>query len=107
MELLRQVAKYPPDTLFYFDAWTFGYEEVWQSLSTFLGSKIHVDNYRSKVYQSLLQGEEALSSDATKLNGSRIGNDERKGGCLTTKQARIHSCEKGTGCEIWNKRKCF
>jgi DNA cross-link repair 1C protein len=39
-ELLRKVAKYPPDTKFHFSAWTFGYEEVWMALSRALKSPV-------------------------------------------------------------------
>lgn len=102
MELLRQVAKYPPDTLFYLDAWTFGYEDVWQALSTFLGTQIHVDDYRHSLYTSLLYSKDLRSPEAFKLIGSNCGNHFQKG-CLSTEQSRVHSCEKGTGCSIWNK----
>ena len=39
-ELLRKVAKYPPDTVFHFTAWTYGYEEVWLALSRALKSRV-------------------------------------------------------------------
>jgi len=39
-ELLQKVAKYPPDTVFHFAAWTFGYEEVWMALSRALKSPV-------------------------------------------------------------------
>lgn len=39
-ELLEKVQAYPDDTIFYFRAWTFGYEEVWQALSAALNSKV-------------------------------------------------------------------
>jgi len=39
-ELLQKVAKYPEDTVFYFTAWTFGYEEVWMALSKALKSPV-------------------------------------------------------------------
>lgn len=103
MELLRQVSKYPSGTVFYVDAWTLGYEEVWQSLSTFLGSQIHVDDYRHSLYTSLLYSKEPRAPEAFKLIGAQCGNHFRKG-CLTTESSQIHSCEKGTGCSIWNKR---
>lgn len=39
-ELLEKVSKYPPTTEFYFNAWTFGYEEVWMTLSRSLKSQV-------------------------------------------------------------------
>lgn len=39
-ELLEKVSKYPKDTVFYFSAWTYGYEEVWIALSKALNTKV-------------------------------------------------------------------
>jgi DNA cross-link repair 1C protein len=39
-ELLQKVSQYPPDTVFHFEAWTFGYEEVWMALSRALNSPV-------------------------------------------------------------------
>ena len=39
-ELLRKVEGYPDDTIFYFRAWTFGYEEAWVALSVALNAKV-------------------------------------------------------------------
>lgn len=39
-ELLRKVARYPSDTIFHLQAWTYGYEEVWVALSRVLKSPV-------------------------------------------------------------------
>lgn len=39
-ELLQKVEAYPSDTVFYFRAWTFGYEDVWIALSAALNTKV-------------------------------------------------------------------
>lgn len=39
-ELLRKVAKYPKDTVFHIQAWTYGYEDVWVALSKALKSPV-------------------------------------------------------------------
>ena len=103
-ELLDKVGEYPKDTLFYFDAWTFGYEDVWQALWSYLGHRIHVDKYRAGLYLSLATGPEPRAPEATKLVGYYCGNHFNEG-CLTRGPSRIHSCEHGTGCEIWNQGK--
>lgn len=41
-ELLRKIELYPDDTVFYFRAWTFGYEDVWLALSAALNSNVGV-----------------------------------------------------------------
>lgn len=104
MELLRAVSQYPEDTVFYVDTWTFGYEEVWQALSTFLHTRVHVDDYRMRLYLALASSKEAKAPEAYQLIGAQIGNQFQQG-CLSTQQQRIHSCEKGTTCTVWDKRK--
>ena len=39
-ELLKKVSRYPIDTVFHFNAWTFGYEDVWIALSSALRSQV-------------------------------------------------------------------
>jgi hypothetical protein len=120
-ELLDKVSQYPDDTIFYFHSWTFGYENVWIALSAFLGSRIHLDDYRSRIYGSLSaldKGElkqagldvestnKALREhgleirEANALCGFRHGNHIHPG-CLTSRESvRIHSCERGMGCRV-------
>jgi hypothetical protein len=120
-ELLDKVSQYPNDTIFYFHSWTFGYENVWIALSSFLGSQIHLDDYRARIYGSLstLDKKQLRKSglnvpsdnkslresglevrEAPALCGFRNGNHIQPG-CLTSREcARIHSCEQGMGCEI-------
>lgn len=38
-ELLKKVLMYPKDTVFHFQSWTPGYEDVWLALSSALGSQ--------------------------------------------------------------------
>ncbi|PTD05121.1 hypothetical protein FCULG_00000689 [Fusarium culmorum] len=65
-ELLKKISKYPKDTVFHFQAWTYGYEDVWIALSKALKSKIHVDDYKLRIYGSLKsRNPRALSSSAT------------------------------------------
>ncbi|KAH8700541.1 putative DNA repair protein [Talaromyces proteolyticus] len=99
-ELLEKVKRYPEETVFYLRAWTFGYEEVWQALSTTLNSKIHVDRYQYGLYKSLaIQSHSMPGLDAaTFLCGFQLGN-EFIPGCLTSDEiVRIHSCEPGAFC---------
>lgn len=41
-DLLTKVSKYPKDTIFHFQAWTFGYEDVWIALSKYLNSRVRI-----------------------------------------------------------------
>ena len=99
-ELLGKISKYPKDTIFYFDTWTFGYEDVWMTLSGFLDCQVHVDDYRYKLYRALAAGEGIKAEEAARLFGYKCGNHTQEG-CLTERQSRLHSCEQGTGCEVF------
>jgi hypothetical protein len=120
-ELIQKVSQYPDNTIFYFHSWTFGYENAWIALSSFLGSRIHLDDYRARIYGSLstLDKKQLRESglnvqsdnkslresglevrEATALCGFRNGNHIQPG-CLTScENVRIHSCEQGMGCRI-------
>ena len=39
-ELLEAISKYPQNTVFHFNAWTLGYEDVWVALSAALGTQV-------------------------------------------------------------------
>jgi hypothetical protein len=41
-ELLQKVKSYPSSTVFHFEAWTFGYEDVWIALSRALRSQVRL-----------------------------------------------------------------
>ncbi|KAF2219497.1 beta-lactamase-like protein [Elsinoe ampelina] len=89
-------------TRYYFHAWTAGYEEVLVALASFLGSRVHVDEYRYKLYSGLLEGENRDVREAARLVGFREGN-RWQDGCLTREdgeEVRIHACEKGMGCDV-------
>ncbi|KAF1926194.1 uncharacterized protein M421DRAFT_94059 [Didymella exigua CBS 183.55] len=123
-ELLEKVSTYPDDTVFYFHSWTFGYENVWVALSSFLNSRIHLDDYRTRIYGSLssldrkslreagldVQSENKFLKEigieireAAVLCGFRNGNHMQPG-CLTSSEnVRIHSCERGMGCSILDR----
>lgn len=46
-ELLDKVARYPDDTLFYFSAWTYGYEDVWIALAKALNTQVCSSHYQT------------------------------------------------------------
>ncbi|KAH7276037.1 hypothetical protein B0J15DRAFT_375146, partial [Fusarium solani] len=107
-ELLCKVSKYPSDTVFHFQAWTYGYEDVWVALSKTLKSQVHVDDYKLRIYGSLKSrpSEARFSSDvhltpeSPALTGHMCGNTPHQG-CLTPNEnVRLHSCEKGAMCEV-------
>ncbi|KAJ5807753.1 DNA repair metallo-beta-lactamase [Penicillium riverlandense] len=98
-ELLRKVEAYPDGTVFYFRAWTFGYEDVWMALSAALNTKVHVDQYQMGLYRSLMRASGTHSiTEASALCGFSLGN-RAVAGCLSSDAAsRVHSCEPGVTC---------
>ncbi|KAK4149680.1 beta-lactamase-like protein [Chaetomidium leptoderma] len=105
-ELLRKISRYPAETIFHFQAWTYGYEDVWLALSKALGSKIHVDEYKMLMFRSLVATNPGnkfapsahLTPEAPGLVGFMCGNTYHSG-CLTRDETvRLHSCEKGNYC---------
>ncbi|KAI1307087.1 artemis protein [Xylaria venustula] len=111
-ELFEKVRQYPDDTIFHFQAWTYGYEEVWIALSKALNSKIHVDDYKMRVFKSLITrpkdnrwaAQTHLAKEAPALVGFTCGNSPHEG-CLTRDEnVRIHSCQKGMGCSVMDNK---
>lgn len=74
-DLIRKVARYPPNTLFYFRAWTFGYEEVWIALAAALNTRIHVDGYWKSVYDGLRGSRSRSSSNDELRSDGAVGVD--------------------------------
>lgn len=103
-ELLEKVQRYPKETVFYIEAWTFGYEDVWVALSNFLGQKVHLDQYRYGIYTSLAKANNGLGClESPTLAGFKVGNHYKEG-CLTRDHnTRIHSCEHGFACPTINE----
>ncbi|KAF2205330.1 hypothetical protein GQ43DRAFT_468290 [Delitschia confertaspora ATCC 74209] len=123
-DLLENVSRYPKDTVFYFHSWTYGYENVWITLSSFLDSQIHLDPYRFRIYSSLSQLINKSSQDSLSLGvresaalcGFQNGNHFHpgiltpsphlpNGGASSQKPVRLHSCEQGMGCPVMEQRK--
>ncbi|GKT86040.1 artemis protein [Colletotrichum tofieldiae] len=107
-ELLRKVALYPNDTIFHIQAWTYGYEQVWIALSKALKSRIHVDDYKMRMFSSLtgktsndrFGSSVHLCPEAPALAGYICGNTPHPG-CLTRDEhVRLHSCERGNFCSV-------
>ncbi|KAI5272164.1 hypothetical protein E4T47_04556 [Aureobasidium subglaciale] len=101
-ELLKKAAEYPPETIFYLNTWTFGYEEAWIALAAALKTRVHLDDYRWRLYSSQRDQPTCYGPQTAPLVGYKLGNHEHPG-CLTNslEGVRIHSCETGTRCEVF------
>ncbi|KAH0019260.1 hypothetical protein KCU78_g6873, partial [Aureobasidium melanogenum] len=101
-ELIKKASQYPPETIFYLNTWTFGYEEAWVALSAALKTRVHLDDYRWRLYSSQRDQPTCYGPQTAPLVGYKLGNHEHPG-CLTNllEGARVHSCERGTRCEVF------
>ena len=101
-ELLSQVSKLPEDTIFYFRAWTLGYEQVWMSLCNLLGSQVHIDAYQLRLFNGITEnGKDGYSMfEGPALTGFSVGNQEQLGCLSTDPNSRLHSCEPGSPCHM-------
>ncbi|KAI9751033.1 MAG: hypothetical protein M4579_006208 [Chaenotheca gracillima] len=102
-ELLEKVRLYPAGTIFHFNTWTFGYEEVWIALAAVLGTKIHLDEYRMGLYGSLSRTGGSCP-EVSSLCGFRLGNHFHDGILTTNQETQMHSCERGTACTVFSNR---
>ncbi|KAL8749004.1 MAG: hypothetical protein Q9184_006977 [Pyrenodesmia sp. 2 TL-2023] len=100
-ELLTKLSAFPEDTIFHFNAWTLGYEDVFVAVAAHLRSQIHVDDYKFRLYSSLTSTSctQSTSTEGAALCGFKFGNRSPVG-CLTLDDSvRLHSCEHGTNCK--------
>ncbi|KAF8416498.1 beta-lactamase-like protein, partial [Tirmania nivea] len=90
-ELIEKIMKYPKDTTFHFNTWTFGYEDVWVALSA-----IHVDRYQHRLFRSI-KGK-STSAQGPYLNGFAFGNSAIEGRLTNNPECRFHSCDRKLEC---------
>lgn len=87
---------------FYFRAWTLGYEQVWVALANMLQTKVHVDAYQLRLFDSTTSKDEAQAGYTTYESPSLVGfqaGNQRQEGCLSSDtSSQIHSCEPGMPC---------
>ncbi|KAF9428274.1 hypothetical protein BGZ94_002905 [Podila epigama] len=82
-DLVTFITHRPRLAHYYFDAWTFGYEQVWVALSRAFGTKVHVSSYLYELY-------EAIDGLIDPPILPHITTDGTK--------ARFHSCRLGPSC---------
>ena len=102
-QLIAEMSAYPKDTVFHFDAWTFGYEEVWATVAAHFKWRVHVTNYAFELYDcvknmykfgSMLIGHQSESASKEDYDGILTQQDMN---------TQFHSCEGSTACSIRNK----
>lgn len=92
LQLIRAMAAYPPLTSFYINAWCLGYEDIWLAVARCFNVKVHVDDYRKAMFQSLLNSDYSFGNAFCGTIGCNV---------LTTDagSTRFHSCESMDPCQ--------
>ncbi|KAH9480452.1 Protein artemis [Psilocybe cubensis] len=80
--LIELMKLLPSSTYFYINSWTWGYEDILKAIAREFQSKIHVDAYKSKIYQRI--SDPFLHILTTE--------DE--------KSTRFHACERFSRCDF-------
>ncbi|KAL8923815.1 MAG: hypothetical protein Q9208_004376 [Pyrenodesmia sp. 3 TL-2023] len=99
-ELLTELSAFPKDTVFHFNAWTLGYEDVFVAIAAHLRSQARLNRSVGMLYSSLTSTSctQSTSTVGAALCGFQFGN-KSQAGCLTRDDSvRLHSCEHGTKC---------
>jgi hypothetical protein len=75
------MALFPPETSFFINSWTWGYEDIFRAIAYHFQSQIHVDRYKHSVYSHI----------ADPFMRSLITLDPSK--------TRFHACERFNRCQ--------
>ncbi|KAN0061933.1 hypothetical protein ACQY0O_005928 [Thecaphora frezii] len=73
---------YPPDTLFFLNSWTWGYEAMLKAVAKAFGSRVHVDRFKAGMYKAARCEDPFLSQIIT----------------LDPGESRFHACERNHLC---------
>jgi hypothetical protein len=70
------MALFPPETSFFINSWTWGYEDILRAIAYHFQSQIHVDRYKRSVYSHIA---DPFMRSLTTLDASKT---------------RVHACER-------------
>ena len=93
-EVLELFDLFPPDTRFFLNCWTWGYEELLRAVAHRYKCRIHLDAYKSRIYAkpSVAQHDTAHSS----IPLSYPSLDQI--GIVDQEATRFHACERRWKC---------
>ncbi|KAH9980740.1 hypothetical protein BJV74DRAFT_85576 [Russula compacta] len=83
--LVSLMSLFSPETTFFINAWTWGYEDIFRAIARFFRSQIHVDRYKYNIYSHLTDPflRSLITPDASKT--------------------RFHACERFDRCTHANR----
>ncbi|KAJ4482020.1 hypothetical protein J3R30DRAFT_2114204 [Lentinula aciculospora] len=83
--LIALLKLYPPSTYFFINSWTWGYEDILKEIARTFNCKIHLDEYKHRIY-SLLSSDPLLQTLGT----------------TDPDETRFHACERFARCHHVN-----
>lgn len=78
------ISLYPRPTLFFLNAWTWGYEDMLKGVAKAFGAKVHVDRYKAHMYECARAEDPFLADIVTK----------------DPESTRFHACERAHKCQV-------
>ncbi|KAH8924261.1 hypothetical protein BT69DRAFT_1241314 [Atractiella rhizophila] len=120
LDLVHLIELYPPNTKFFLNAWTPGYEEILTSISLHFDEKIHLDPYKHSLYNlpSVVASHPSLSLLSSlqfccaKPHRHLASGPSSICSCgypsfpcpCTCKSTRFHACERKWKCDaVWGE----
>ncbi|BGP57846.1 hypothetical protein JCM8202v2_005494 [Rhodotorula sphaerocarpa] len=113
-DFLSLLDLYPPDTLFYLNAWTWGYEELLKGVYKAYGEKIHLDWHKGCQYSSpAMRASDPLLAELGAPDPHPAVVDSAVSAGWKRFRGRFHACERrwkcdqvwqdGVGCYCWEE----
>lgn len=95
-EVIKLIDMFPSETRFFFNCWTWGYEELLRSVAQRYKCKIHVDEYKQRIFsKETVSDHDADNSSVPKE--CPVLADIGTSSCQTT---RFHACERRWKCPL-------
>ncbi|KAK4057388.1 hypothetical protein OIO90_001457 [Microbotryomycetes sp. JL221] len=100
-EVCRYMARYPPETRFFLNCWTYGYEELLKGVHTAFGEMIHLDWHKERIYcSSVVKNADPLLAEAGTSVAPASGIPPRFHACERRWKCD-HVWGQGVGCFLW------
>ncbi|SPO38975.1 uncharacterized protein PSFLO_04454 [Pseudozyma flocculosa] len=83
-DMVTLLRAFPPDTVFYLNSWTWGYEGMLKAVAKAFGCRVHVDRFKAGMYRAARCEDPFLSQIIT----------------LDPDESRFHACERKNMCDV-------
>lgn len=95
-EVIKLIDLFPAETRFFFNCWTWGYEELLRSVARRYKCKIHLDDYKQRIFSK----DVVSDYDAEHSSLSRNCPPLADLGTSSYQTTRFHACERRWKCPL-------